>query len=225
MLAVPFSVVGAVWLMYILGYNISIAAWVGMIALMGLDAETGVFMLLFLDLSYDEAKREGRLGTLAELNEAIIHGAVKRVRPKMMTVTAALMGLMPIMWSVGTGADVMKRVAAPMVGGLATLLPHGTARLSRDLPALEMEHRGQGTSILRSFIRQPGVTGSDLGQPRSLLSSTSETRPPRLVVHRPRGGAWGDRPVRQPRLGSARSTCDAGGGGARRRRRDPDERG
>ena len=120
MLAVPFSVVGAVWLMYVLGYNVSIAAWVGMIALMGLDAETGVFMLLFLDLSYDEAKREGRLRTLAELKDAIIHGAVKRVRPKMMTVTAAMMGLMPIMWSMGTGADVMKRVAAPMVGGLAT---------------------------------------------------------------------------------------------------------
>jgi Cu(I)/Ag(I) efflux system membrane protein CusA/SilA len=120
MLAVPFSVVGAVWLMYALDYNVSIAAWVGMIALMGLDAETGVFMLLFLDLSYDEAKREGRLRTLADLKEAIVHGAVKRVRPKMMTVTAAMMGLMPIMWSMGTGADVMKRVAAPMVGGLAT---------------------------------------------------------------------------------------------------------
>ncbi len=120
MLAVPFSVVGAVWLMYILGYNVSIAAWVGMIALMGLDAETGVFMLLFLDLSYDEAKRKNRLRSLAELKEAIIHGAVKRVRPKMMTVTAAMMGLMPIMWSLGTGADVMKRVAGPMVGGLAT---------------------------------------------------------------------------------------------------------
>jgi len=120
MLAVPFSVVGAVWLMYLLGYNVSIAAWVGMIALMGLDAETGVFMLLFLDLSYEEARREGRLATRQDLHAAIIHGAVKRVRPKMMTVTAAMMGLMPIMWSMGTGADVMKRVAAPMVGGLAT---------------------------------------------------------------------------------------------------------
>ena len=120
MLAVPFSVVGAVWLMYVLGYNISIAAWVGMIALMGLDTETGVFMLLFLDLSYDEAKKHNRLRNMAELHEAIIHGAVKRIRPKMMTVSAAAMGLMPIMWSIGTGADVMKRVAAPMVGGLFT---------------------------------------------------------------------------------------------------------
>jgi Cu(I)/Ag(I) efflux system membrane protein CusA/SilA len=120
MLAVPFSLVGAVWLLYLLGYNISIAVWVGMIALMGLDAETGVFMLLFLDLSYDEAKQKGKLRSLVDLHEAIIHGAVKRIRPKMMTVMAASMGLMPIMWSVGSGADMMKRVAAPMVGGLFT---------------------------------------------------------------------------------------------------------
>ena len=120
MLAVPFSVVGAVWLMFLLGYNVSIAAWVGMIALMGLDAETGVFMLLFLDLSHDEARASGRLRSVPDLREAIVHGAVKRVRPKMMTVSAAFMGLMPIMWSMGAGSDVMKRVAAPMVGGLAT---------------------------------------------------------------------------------------------------------
>ncbi len=120
MLAVPFSVIGAVWLMYLLGYQVSIAAWVGIIALMGLDAETGVFMLLFLDLSYEEAKRAGRLRTRADLEEAIIHGAVKRIRPKIMTVGSAIMGLMPIMWSMGTGADVMKRIAAPMVGGLTT---------------------------------------------------------------------------------------------------------
>ncbi len=120
MLAVPFSLIGAVWLMYALGYNISIAAWVGMIALMGLDAETGVFMLLFLDLSYEEARRKGQLRDRGELIEAIIHGAVKRVRPKAMTVMAAFMGLMPIMWSAAIGADMMKRVAAPMVGGLAT---------------------------------------------------------------------------------------------------------
>ncbi len=120
MLAVPFSLVGAVWLLWLLNYNVSIAVWVGMIALMGLDAETGVFMLLFLDLSYDEAKRNGKLRNLADLHEAIIHGAVKRIRPKMMTVGAAAMGLMPIMWSVGSGADMMKRIAAPMVGGLFT---------------------------------------------------------------------------------------------------------
>jgi Cu(I)/Ag(I) efflux system membrane protein CusA/SilA len=120
MLAVPFSAVGAIWLLYALGYNLSIAVWVGMIALMGLDAETGVFMLLFLDLSHDEAKARGQLRTTGDLVEAIIHGAVKRVRPKAMTVAAAFMGLLPIMWSTGTGADLMKRIAAPMVGGLVT---------------------------------------------------------------------------------------------------------
>jgi Cu(I)/Ag(I) efflux system membrane protein CusA/SilA len=120
MMAVPFSVVGAVWLLYLLGYNTSIAVWVGMIALMGLDAETGVFMLLFLDLAYYDAVRQGRMRTKGDLLEAIIHGAVKRIRPKMMTVAAAMMGLMPIMWSLGTGADMMKRVAAPMIGGLVT---------------------------------------------------------------------------------------------------------
>ena len=120
MLAVPFSAVGAIWLLHFLGYNVSIAVWVGLIALMGLDAETGVFMLLFLDLSHDEFKKKGMLHTRGDLVEAIIHGAVKRVRPKAMTVAAAMIGLLPIMWSTGTGADLMKRIAAPMVGGLVT---------------------------------------------------------------------------------------------------------
>ncbi|MBK9036495.1 MAG: efflux RND transporter permease subunit [Myxococcales bacterium] len=120
MLAVPFSAVGAVWLLWLLDYNMSIAVWVGMIALMGLDAETGVFMLLFLDLSCDERARAGRLNTYGDLHEAVIHGAVKRIRPKAMTVCAAMLGLLPIMWSIGTGADLMKRIAAPMVGGLVT---------------------------------------------------------------------------------------------------------
>jgi Cu(I)/Ag(I) efflux system membrane protein CusA/SilA len=120
MLAVPFSLVGAVWYLWLLGYHTSIAVWVGMIALMGLDAETGVFMLLFLDLSYNDAVRQGKMKTCEDLNEAIIHGAVKRIRPKMMTVVAAMMGLLPIMWSMGTGADMMKRIAAPIVGGLIT---------------------------------------------------------------------------------------------------------
>ncbi|MEW6365690.1 MAG: CusA/CzcA family heavy metal efflux RND transporter [Acidobacteriota bacterium] len=120
MLAVPFSAIGAIWLFYFLDYNVSIAAWVGMIALLGLDAETGVFMLLFLDLSHDDAKRRGALRSPADLDEAIVHGAVKRARPKMMTVCAAFMGLVPIMWSTSAGADVMKRIAAPMIGGLVT---------------------------------------------------------------------------------------------------------
>ena len=120
MLAVPFSAIGAIWLFWFLGYNVSIAAWVGMIALLGLDAETGVFMLLFLDLSWDDAKRRGLLRNEGEVDEAIVHGAVKRARPKMMTVAAAFMGLLPIMWSTSAGSDVMKRIAAPMIGGLIT---------------------------------------------------------------------------------------------------------
>jgi Cu(I)/Ag(I) efflux system membrane protein CusA/SilA len=120
MLAVPFSLIGAVWLLWALHYNVSIAVWVGMIALMGLDAETGVFMLLFLDLAYDEAVRQRRMRTRGELVDAILHGAVNRARPKAMTVCAAFVGLLPILWSAGTGADLMKRIAAPMVGGLLT---------------------------------------------------------------------------------------------------------
>ncbi|MDP2941919.1 MAG: efflux RND transporter permease subunit, partial [Candidatus Omnitrophota bacterium] len=120
MLAVPFSLIGAIWFLWLLKYNISIAVWVGMIALMGLDAETGVFMLLFLDLAYYDAVRRGKMRTYEDLKEAIIHGAVKRIRPKMMTVMAMFMGLIPIMYSMGTGADMMKRIAAPMIGGIFT---------------------------------------------------------------------------------------------------------
>jgi Cu(I)/Ag(I) efflux system membrane protein CusA/SilA len=120
LLAVPFSAVGAVWFLYLAGYNMSVAVWVGLIALLGIDAETGVFMLLYLDLAYEEAKLAGRLHTLAELREAIVHGAAKRLRPKFMTFATTCVGLFPIMWSTGTGSDVMKRIAAPMVGGIFT---------------------------------------------------------------------------------------------------------
>ena len=120
LLAVPFSAVGAIWLLYYLGYNMSIGVWVGLIALMGVDAETGVFMLLYLDLAYDDMRRQGRMRSWLDLREAILHGAVKRVRPKVMTVAVMLMGLLPLMWSTGTGADVMKRIAAPMIGGIIT---------------------------------------------------------------------------------------------------------
>ncbi len=119
-LAVPFSAVGAIWLLYALGYNMSIGVWVGLIALMGVDAETGVFMLLYLDLAFEDAKREGRMRSLADLQQAITHGAVKRIRPKFMTVATMFVGLIPIMWSAGAGADVMKRIAAPMIGGIFT---------------------------------------------------------------------------------------------------------
>lgn len=120
LLAVPFSLIGAVWLLVALGYNLSIAAWVGMIALLGLDAETGVFMLMYLDLAFDEHVKKGKMQNLSDLKAAIIEGAVHRVRPKLMTVAALFMGLIPIMWSIGAGADVMKRIAAPMIGGLFT---------------------------------------------------------------------------------------------------------
>ena len=120
MLAVPFSAVGAIWFLYLLGYNMSIGVWVGLIALLGVDAETGVFMLIYLDLAYEQAKRDGRLRNLDELQQAIRYGAVRRLRPKFMTVATMFLGLLPIMWSTGTGADVMKRIAAPMIGGIFT---------------------------------------------------------------------------------------------------------
>ena len=120
LLAVPFSAIGAVWLLYVLGYNMSVGVWVGLIALLGVDAETGVFMLLYLDIAYDKAKKEGRLRNLNELRTAILEGAVKRLRPKFMTTATMFLGLVPIMWSMGTGADVMKRIAAPMIGGIFT---------------------------------------------------------------------------------------------------------
>jgi Cu(I)/Ag(I) efflux system membrane protein CusA/SilA len=120
LLAVPFSAIGAVWFLYLLGYNMSIAVWVGLIALLGVDAETAVFMLLYLDLAYHEAQKKGLMRNWDDLREAIVNGAVKRLRPKVMTVACMLFGLLPIMWSVGAGADVMKRIAAPMIGGILT---------------------------------------------------------------------------------------------------------
>jgi Cu(I)/Ag(I) efflux system membrane protein CusA/SilA len=120
LLAVPFSAIGAIWFVYLLGYNMSIAVWVGLIALLGVDAETGVFMLLYLDLAYEQAKKEGRLRSLADLRQAILQGAVKRIRPKFMTVATTFLGLVPIMWAMGAGSDVMKRIAAPLIGGIFT---------------------------------------------------------------------------------------------------------
>jgi Cu(I)/Ag(I) efflux system membrane protein CusA/SilA len=120
LLAVPFSAVGAIWFLYAVGYNMSVAVWVGLIALLGIDAETGVFMLLYLDLAFDEAKRNGRLQSLGDLREAIVQGAAKRLRPKFMTFATTCIGLFPVMWATGTGSDVMKRIAAPMIGGIFT---------------------------------------------------------------------------------------------------------
>ena len=120
LLSVPFALVGGIWLIYLLGYNLSVAVWVGFIALAGVAAETGVVMIVYLDEVFERRLREGTMTTAKDLYDAIIEGAVGRVRPKMMTVIAITAGLLPIMWSHGTGADVMKRIAAPMVGGMVT---------------------------------------------------------------------------------------------------------
>jgi Cu(I)/Ag(I) efflux system membrane protein CusA/SilA len=122
LLAVPFSLVGAFWFLYLLGYNMSVAVWVGLIALAGLDAETGVVMLLYLEHAWEKFRAQGRMATMSDLHAAVIEGAVQRIRPKIMTVCAILFGLLPIMWSPTTqaGADVMKRIAAPMIGGVVT---------------------------------------------------------------------------------------------------------
>ena len=120
LLAVPFSLVGAFWLIYLAGYNLSVAVWIGIIALAGLDAETGVVMLLYLDLAYNEWVAKDRMRRSTDLRDAIYHGAVRRVRPKAMTAAVIIGGLLPIIWSHGAGADVMKRIATPMIGGVVT---------------------------------------------------------------------------------------------------------
>jgi Cu(I)/Ag(I) efflux system membrane protein CusA/SilA len=120
MLAVPFSMVGAIWFLWLLDYNMSIAVWVGIIALAGLDAETGVVMLLYLELAYEDWRRKGTMRSLSDLREAVYYGAAQRLRPKLMTVSTTIVGLLPILWSHGAGADVMRRMAVPMIGGLVT---------------------------------------------------------------------------------------------------------
>jgi Cu(I)/Ag(I) efflux system membrane protein CusA/SilA len=120
LLAVPFSLVGAIWFLYLAGFHMSVAVWVGIIALVGVDAETGVIMLLYLDIAYERFRKKGLMNSLASLREAIFEGAVKRIRPKMMTVMTTMLGLLPILIGTGIGSDVMKRIAAPMVGGIIT---------------------------------------------------------------------------------------------------------
>ena len=114
------SLIGAVWLLYLLGYNLSVAVWVGVIALAGLDAQNGVVMLLYLRLVHARRTAEGRMRNFSDLSEAVVEGAADRIRPKLMTVLTMIVGLAPLLWSSGTGADVMKRIAAPMIGGLVT---------------------------------------------------------------------------------------------------------
>jgi Cu(I)/Ag(I) efflux system membrane protein CusA/SilA len=159
LLAVPFSLIGAVWLLYLLGYKLSVAVWVGMIALAGLDAETGVVMLLYLRLAHRSAARAGLLETPQQLEDAIVEGAAKRVRPKLMTVMTTMLGLLPILWSSGAGADVMKRIAAPMVGGLVTsFLLELTV-----YPALFAIWKGPGVGA--SELREPDSADPPEGEP------------------------------------------------------------
>ena len=120
MLSLPFALVGGIWFLYVLGYNFSVAVGVGFIALAGVAAETGVVMLIYLDHAYEARRLSGKMRGLRDLYDAVIEGAVERVRPKMMTVTAIMAGLLPILWGHGTGSQVMKRIAAPMVGGMIT---------------------------------------------------------------------------------------------------------
>jgi Cu(I)/Ag(I) efflux system membrane protein CusA/SilA len=158
LLAVPFSLIGAIWLLYLLDYHMSVAVWVGLIALAGLDAETGVVMLLYLTLSHRRWSEEGRMRTTADLRDAIVEGAAQRIRPKLMTVLTTMIGLVPILWSTGTGADVMKRIAAPMVGGLVTsFLLELTV-----YPALFALWKGRGLSREEPHRSSPGRSGITL---------------------------------------------------------------
>jgi Cu(I)/Ag(I) efflux system membrane protein CusA/SilA len=162
LLAVPFSAIGAMWSIYLLHYNMSVAVWVGIIALLSIDAETGVFMLLYLDLAYEEAKNRGKLRTFADLRRVICYGAARRLRPKFMTFATTCIGLFPVMWSIGTGSEVMKRIAAPLVGGIFTsfileLLVYpaiyelwkrrSVARIDEQADATEAENQQQGHEL------------------------------------------------------------------------------
>ncbi len=155
LLAVPFSLVGSFWLLYLLNYNMSIAVWVGIIALAGLDAETGVVMLLYLDIAHEKWLKEGRLRSMSDLRDSVMYGAVKRIRPKIMTVSVILAGLVPIMFSHGTGADVMKRIAAPMVGGVVT----STILELVIYPAIYMIWRGRGLKSAGPPLPADGARG------------------------------------------------------------------
>ena len=159
-LAVPFSAVGAVWAVYALGYNMSIAVWLGIIALLGIDAETGVFMLLYLDLAYEKARRETARMTRKRLYEAIVEGAAKRLRPKFMTFATMSIGLIPILWSAGAGSEIMKRIAAPMVGGIVTsfileLLVYPAVYAVWREASLKQDSSQAGDKILTSSFLSP----------------------------------------------------------------------
>jgi Cu(I)/Ag(I) efflux system membrane protein CusA/SilA len=156
LLAVPFSLVGAFWMLHLFDYNMSVAVWVGIIALAGLDAETGVVMLLYLDLAYDDWKKSGRLRNDTDLRDAIYHGAVKRVRPKVMTAAVIIAGLLPILWSHGAGADTMKRIATPMIGGVVT----STLMNLLVYPAIYYLWRRRSIGLPRPPLQPAGVAAS-----------------------------------------------------------------
>ena len=169
LLSVPFSAIGAIWALHLLHYNLSVAVWVGIIALLSIDAETGVFMLLYLDLAYEEARASGRLATLNDLREVIVHGAAKRLRPKFMTFATTCIGLLPVMWSIGSGSDVMKRIAAPMVGGIFT-------SFILELLIYPLTYEIWRGNSITSPMPQPSVS-IDQGQqpqPAMALSATSD---------------------------------------------------
>jgi Cu(I)/Ag(I) efflux system membrane protein CusA/SilA len=167
LLSVPFAVIGAFWYLNYLDYNLSVAVWVGIIALAGVAAETGVVMLVYLDEAYDRRLREGRMASGQHLREAIIEGAVQRVRPKMMTVAAIMGGLLPIMWTTGTGADVMKRIAAPMIGGMVS----STILTLLVIPVLYAVWRGREVKRLHHF----STAGNRKGQIEKPVLQSKET--------------------------------------------------
>jgi Cu(I)/Ag(I) efflux system membrane protein CusA/SilA len=169
--AIPFALVGSIWLLDLLGYNWSVAVVVGTIALAGLAAENGVVMLLYLDLAYDSWTARGRMATFSDLREAVDHGAVQRIRPKMMTVAATFFSLVPILWATGTGSDVMKRIAAPMVGGVFTSF----VAILIVFPALYFVWRGIGLETTPLFV---SARESDRDSSETILEEDPTRRSP-----------------------------------------------
>ena len=163
LLSVPFSAIGAVWALYLLHYNLSVAVWVGLIALLSIDAETGVFMLLYLDLAYEKARLSGRLRTLDDLREVIVYGAAKRLRPKFMTFATTCIGLLPVMWSIGAGSDVMKRIAAPMVGGIFT-------SFILELLIYPLTYELWRSKTLKDRLTQPKVTVDEANEAQPVMA-------------------------------------------------------
>ncbi|MCA9473952.1 MAG: efflux RND transporter permease subunit, partial [Nitrospira sp.] len=161
LLSIPFAAVGAMWTLYLLHYDMSVAVWVGIIALVGVASETGVVMIVYLDEVYDRYVREGRMTTQGALRDAVMEGAVGRVRPKIMTVVAIMAGLFPIMWSSGTGADVMKRIAAPMIGGMVS----STVLTLLVIPAIYLIWRGWELQKTATVTKSetPALTKNDEG--------------------------------------------------------------